>query len=126
MGCSPFRVSSSDERSWAGRLIDRVFPPKYPEGNPNPYRFEILEQRLEYNFVILKVKYPDAKNYEGEKILVFHDIPYTFFVNITYLDPHFFDGKTSPVARFKPDEEGMQMAVTFCRAWKDTLGTLFT
>jgi hypothetical protein len=126
MGVGFQNLSVHSKKSWLERVADKICPPKLPEGNPNPYRFEILEQRLEYNFVILKVKYPDAKNYEGEKILVFHDIPYTFFVNITYLDPHFFDGKTSPVARFKPDEEGMQMAVTFCRAWKDTLGTLFT
>jgi len=53
---------------------------------------------------IVKVKYRNATNFEGVKILVYlGDLP-------AKLDPHFCDNHKSPIARFEPTERGWFLA----------------
>jgi hypothetical protein len=88
-----------------------------PLGNPNPLHFKILEHVEIGSFVVLKVKYPECRNYEGTKILVFENVKLKTFKNITYLDPHFCkSGKhPSPIARFRPDKKGWEYSLLFCK-----------
>lgn len=63
-----------------------------------------------------RVKYLDATNYEGEKILVFKQIPMDTIRHLKRLDPHFCDdGHVSPFARFEPTSKGWEAAVKMCR-----------
>lgn len=89
--------------------------------NPNPKNYKILEVKQIDKLTIVKIKYPDCTNYEGNKILVFdHKVKIEDLMNTKIIDPHFTNTKgviVTPVARFKPDAEGMDMAESFCRAW---------
>ena len=82
---------------------------KLPE--PNPKNFEILESGLNKDFTIIKVRYPDAANYEGVKILVYKGHVLKKIMAATELDPHFCDKHLSPIARFAPTEEGLWLAL---------------
>ena len=74
---------------------------------PNPSRFSIIDAIQYPCAYVLKVRYPDATNFEGIKVMVFlGKCP----KRIENLDPHFYPGNDSPVARFKPDADGEAMA----------------
>ncbi len=81
-------------------------------GSPNPRNFQILEAGMNEAFTILKVKYPDCKNYEGMKILVYKGHVLKELVRQAELDPHFCDKHLSPIARFAPTEEGIKLALS--------------
>jgi hypothetical protein len=87
------------------------------EGNPNPKNFRILQSEEIGRFVVLLVNYPDCRNFEGDKILVFEDVPLATLRGLTSLDPHFCDSKrhSSPLARFEPTLNGWIYATKFCK-----------
>lgn len=86
---------------------------------PDPRKFTVEAELPVGNHLVLQVKYDEATNYEGRKILVFTNCKYTDIVktNKGVLDPHFSDNKEyiSPFARFEPTEEGWLTAVKLCR-----------
>lgn len=86
------------------------------KGNPNPYRFKIKKLLSVRRFTIASVHYPDCRNYEGNKVLVFENVPSDKIKNLNYLDPHFSESKAhpSPIARFAPTQQGWEYAVSFC------------
>lgn len=87
-----------------------------PEGNPNPYRFKVLQKKLIGKSVVVFVNYPDCKNYEGDKILVFkNEKDFNANVSIGTLDPHFSQTHPSPIARFEPTKNGWKLACKFAR-----------
>ena len=101
-------------------VVDREPAQKLP--NPDPANYEILEDWAcgdicEEYYLVVRIKYPDCINYEGEKILVYKDITLEELRNQKLIDPHFSDKKrfTSPIARFVPTQEGWNMAVQLCR-----------
>ena len=68
-------------------------------------------------FIVLTVRYPDARNFEGKKILVFRrmhpvDMPLAQIFG-DELDPHFCESGKGPIARFIPTEEGRRLARAF-------------
>lgn len=83
--------------------------------NPDPRNFiiERVEHKDMGSHIVVQVKYPNCKNYEGQKILVFRTLGQ--LTNLEILDPHFSSEKPelSPIARFVPTEEGWEMAVEF-------------
>lgn len=87
-----------------------------PTPNPNPKNFHILHHAVMGRYVLLIVKYPECTTFEGKKILVFRDVGIKTLRAMTEIDPHFCDDHThpSPVARFRPDEQGWEDAVRFC------------
>src|SRR5262245_35821448 len=86
-------------------------------GNPDPKNFSILRTRIIGTFLIAKISYPDCKNYEGKKILVFSDTRRSELLKAKSLDPHFCEGEhLSPIARFEPTKKGWEMAVLMCKA----------
>lgn len=87
---------------------------KFP--NPVPSNFKVVEMQTLGNWVIVKVNYPDCKNYEGDKILVFDNYgTYEQCVDDKYMDPHFGGDSTSPVARFEPTKRGWNMAINLIK-----------
>jgi hypothetical protein len=119
-GCAPAQST--------GAVVNIVMPkiPQIPMSsppNPNPARWEIIEHYhcgnpTGNNYLVIKIRYPDCTNYEGVKIMVYHNVSLEQLTKQVLIDPHFSD-KTqwiSPVARFEPTERGWDMAVRFCRA----------
>ena len=88
---------------------------------PDPKIYRILREKRINNFLILKINYPQSINYEGNKILVFKNCSILDLVQQKEgIDPHFSDNDNliSPIARFKPDEEGWKMAEFFVENFK--------
>jgi len=98
MGVSIFKVSN-------GTNIEK--------GNPNPKNFNILEVREIDSYLIAKINFPDCTNYEGNKIIVFQNMSSKHLYTLKDVDPHFTENN-SIIARFRPDELGMKMAVLLC------------
>lgn len=69
--------------------------------------YSVLNAILVNSSTILLVKYHNATNYEGVKILVFEGAAPSF------LDPHFCEHHKSPIARFEPTERGWNLALKF-------------
>ena len=85
-------------------------------GQPDPCRFEIRFTRSCGQFTVADVFYPDAKNYEGRKFLVYRATEAEVRAQ-TFLDPHFCEGKhLSPFARFEPTKEGWLAALELVKA----------
>ena len=78
--------------------------------------FNILKIEQIGDYVIAKIHYPDCTNFYGNKICVFKDATIDQIQCLSTLDPHFSGNGFSPIARFKPTEEGYAMAVCFCKA----------
>jgi hypothetical protein len=88
-------------------------------GMPDPHNFCVEATEQIGRFLIARIRYPDATNFEGRKILVFQNIVATDLLDATTLDPHFCDGDhLAPIARFIPTAQGFKMAKVFCRAYR--------
>ena len=101
MGVGPFsgrRCSSS--------------PYAVPNSNPNPNNFKILQESYSNGYLILWVEYPNCTNFEGKKILVYKNFDSSktlLFFNRGELDPHFSKSGGSPIARFKPCNDSLEL-----------------
>ena len=95
IGCTPDTYGSSN----------RV------KGDPDPTRFMVVLHKSKEigDYILLWVNYPDCTNYEGNKILILKLRDY-MQMESGFLDPHFLEDSFSPLARFKPNEEGYKMA----------------
>lgn len=80
-------------------------------GDPNPFRFEIQTCEKFGPFVVAEIVWPDAKNFEGRKVAVYRCSP-DELRKAKRLDPHFQEagGPLAPVARFEPNEAGLDAA----------------
>ena len=95
MGCMPKRFSSNNPQSIFKRIINMglgimsmsgshgssapeegftEIKPKYNLGGPQPRRFNIIDTLSIGKYLIVTINYPDCKNYEGNKILVYENI----------------------------------------------------
>lgn len=90
------------------------YTPTAPAPNPNPGRWTLLDWWEYKRGYVLKVRYPDATNYEGVKIMVYRG-KFPGEGKLTTLDPHFRPGSDSPIARFRPDSDGVHMAMKLAR-----------
>lgn len=86
-------------------------------GNPQPDNWEIEDSLEVSEFLVVKIKYLDCKNYEGMKILVYENMTLLRLIKQKLIDPHFSENKeyASPIARFEPTERGWRWAVNFCK-----------
>jgi hypothetical protein len=89
-----------------------------PKGNPNPYNFKIIKHRAIGSYLIVWINYPDAKNYEGNKILVYRGWGIEIIKKKKCLDPHFSSIKKfpSPIARFEPTRQGWLNSIRFVKS----------
>jgi hypothetical protein len=117
MGLSPFHASPCKTSSCTSEGKDKALAVDPKFGNPNPKRFEIKRHKEYDGWTVVEVVYPDAKNYEGRKILLYH-CRYAQIAAQKELDPHFCDDGShlSPFARFEPTENGWRMANAFAAA----------
>lgn len=81
---------------------------------PDPTNFTIIKKEIINGYPILLVNYPDVKNYEGNKILMY---PKDFNIGVLKyrMDPHFFTKGDSPIARFEPTKYGWELAETLAK-----------
>lgn len=86
--------------------------------NPDPTNYKLMMAEEFGIYLVVMAKYPDCTNYEGSKIMVFENTNLLNLVNQRVLDPHFSADKAflTPIARFKPDDEGWDNARMFCKA----------
>jgi hypothetical protein len=96
-------------------ISDDSGPPTKGKSKLHPWRFELIQSKQIGGYLVLELKYPECKNYEGTKILVVigHEAD---FKSRKHFDPHFLEyDDTQPftVARFVPIEGAFQMACDF-------------
>lgn len=86
-------------------------------GNPNKFNWELISFTKVGKAAVVKIHYPDCTNYEGNKIMVYDDAAEAMkLIQTGGVDPHFCEDHYSPVARFKPDEAGMNIALKFAES----------
>ena len=84
------------------------YPSLQPIAQPNPYNFRVVKQVKHNGNLLAWINYPDATNFEGNKILVIKGL--STLDGVGALDPHFLEtGTFTIVARFRPTEEGWKM-----------------
>ena len=106
MGLSPFSGSKC--------TISDPALAQYKVGLPNPKRFRITRSKQypgSSAWTVVEAVYPDAKNYEGRKIMVYNHPLHAIHAQ-TELDPHFCDDEShlAPFARFEPTPQGWVVA----------------
>ena len=78
----------------------------------NQKNFNILRDRVISTHTIIEIEYPDCKNYEGRKIILFKDTSLHTILKLNEIDPHFTDADVpKPFARFEPTEDGWNCAI---------------
>ena len=131
MGIGPFHISSSvvDKQpsktslsdleatiegylARKGSKVQSSLPP-----NPDPYNYKILKSIQVGRALVVKIKYPDATNYEGVKVLVYKSATLTDLRLQHFIDPHFSKNKKflSPFARFEPTKIGWSAALKLAK-----------
>jgi hypothetical protein len=83
--------------------------------NPNPSNYKIGAYCQYGDFLVVWITYPNCTNFEGNKILVYQNITLQDLRDQKLIDPHFSENKQyhSPIARFLPTAEGLEMASNF-------------
>lgn len=98
MGIKLFGRSSASYSGWQSS----------DTGNPNPDRWSVVRWVALGQHLLVELNYPDCKNYEGRKILLYKNWTIEELKKQGKVDPHFSDEKKwrSPFARFEPTPEG--------------------
>jgi len=91
--------------------------------NPKPDNYKIIKHKQIDNNLVLKIKYLDCINYEGNKILVFKNCTLKDLQKQQLIDPHFCKSKKiiSPIARFEPTAQGWLYACNFTEQLIETV-----
>lgn len=107
-----FGMRNSIRKSGSNYETERI-----SEFDPNPTKFIIRMYNEQNGNLAILVKYPNCKNYEGEKVIVYRNTTWEQVRNLKELDPH-FTKKTviKPFARFEPTTEGWLKAVELLNA----------
>ena len=85
--------------------------------SPDPSNWQVIKSEQLGEYLVVMLQYPNCKNYEGKKIMVYRGITLEQLMAQKLIDPHFSDNPkyASPVARFAPTDEGWKMAEVLCR-----------
>ena len=74
---------------------------------PDPFNFKVEREIAKQDYVLAWVNYPDAHNFEGNKIILIKGLKTT--KHLKSLDPHFLEeGDFKVMARFRPNEIGWE------------------
>lgn len=81
--------------------------------------FKILQWKEIGSYLLVKIQYPDCKNYEGNKVLLYQNCTLDKLLRQPSIDPHFSDNKNflSPIARFEPTEAGWSMGASIAEMY---------
>lgn len=95
------RLAGSNDQATINQLYDKL-------PNPNPGRYKIIRHVARDGNLLVKIKYLDCTNYEGNKILLYKKTTLKQLKKQKYIDPHFSKSKKfrSPFARFEPTKKG--------------------
>jgi len=88
------------------------FRPIEDTRNPNPLCYRILSVWEYRGWLVVRIKYPNCTNFEGEKILVYRGMTENQLRKKNGIDPHFHEDLLL-VARFQPTELGERLAKKF-------------
>ena len=82
---------------------------------PRCDNYEVIKYEEINKNVVIMLKYLDATNYEGKKILVYQNTTFKELMIQGDLDPHFlnYPDMKAPIARFVPTDKGWKMAINF-------------
>lgn len=93
---------------------------------PDKTKYEIAQFERVSSHIVMKVLYPNCKlcSYEGNKVLVFLNVPEDQMVHWREIDPHFRDPKNqpakhqapTPAARFPANAEGWRDAIEYAQS----------
>lgn len=82
--------------------------------DPNPNNFKVKACHSIGKYWISKINYPDARNFEGDKILLTSWNP----LEKTTIDPH-FEKDSGVLARFEPTKFGWNLAIQTAKSLVD-------
>lgn len=99
----------SDDYDWTIPKSNSTSP------NPNPKNFVIKRIEEIGNYLWVLANYPDCPSYGGDKILIYKNMSIRRLKLYKKLDPHFSETGVTPIARFRPDSEGVILSKKFCR-----------
>jgi hypothetical protein len=88
-------------------------PVAVPQPDPANYRW--VKHREIGPYTIVMLQYPGCRNYEGRKIIVYKERA-AVLKRQDELDPHFLETGLSPIARFRPTDDGWDDARRFVEA----------
>lgn len=98
-------------RSSLRNSYEELKGPLKPVAQPDPYNFKVIKEVSFNESVLAWVNYPDATNFEGNKIILIKGL--RSVRGLTSLDPHFLkSGKFEVIARLRPTEEGWKLGMT--------------
>lgn len=87
--------------------VDATYTPPAPE--PNPRNFEIVSMSGNDDYTIAVIRYPACTTFGGRKLCLYQCGP-EVLSSQTFLDPHFQETGISPIARFEPTQNGLDLA----------------
>jgi hypothetical protein len=108
-----------DEDDWFDVPVEEL-PKEKLVPFPDPKQFEIIDTQEigggDLQYLVAVVRYPQCPDYEGRKVLVYKGIKAEYFRRWKEIDPHFNTNqpRKTPMARFRPTNEGLAMALSFC------------
>lgn len=105
MGLNFFGSSCSDSCDCQNKKQERPIP---LNPNPVPENFLLKSIFCKNGYTVAYVYYPDCINFEGTKILVYEGNVLEELKSKKSIDPHFFENRLSPIARFSPNEKGVE------------------
>jgi hypothetical protein len=79
--------------------------------NPDPLVFNVIKAWESGRATAALISYPGCTNYEGLKVCVFNGVTSDQIRSMDSLDPHFSESEISPIARFRPTNEGWRLAI---------------
>ena len=82
--------------------------------DPNPNNFKVKECHKIGIHWVSKINYPDARNFEGDKILLTTWSP----LERAVIDPH-FEKNSGILARFEPTKIGWNLAISTAKSLVD-------
>lgn len=85
-------------------------PEKRPKQPKDAMFSEIVVDMIDDKFALAIINYPDVKKFNGVKVAVYKVADWKA-LNKNQVDPHFYDDASSPIARFKPDDLGLELAI---------------
>lgn len=110
MGIKLFGSSFGDDFTW--NCNDKS--PDNTSPDPNPENFKIKQIREIGKYLWVLVNYPNCSTFKGDKILIYRNVTRNRIKLYARLDPHFSETGLSPVARFRPDSDGVELSIKFC------------
>ena len=85
-----------------------------PVAQPDPYNFKIIKEVSGNDCVLAFVNYPDATNFEGNKIILIRGT--TSLKGMKALDPHFLKcSSIEVIARLRPTDEGWNLGMNLLK-----------